>query len=247
MRYISALRILQHTQPLLRRFSSLPATMGSLPDRQQPFRVLVAGGSYGGLSVALNLQDICRGLPARCGPKPAEGEHVATPQFDVDITIVDERDGFCQFTPIPKTNTTLLTIPPDHLIGSPLALASESYAEKSWVKYGDIPALRSPNLRVLQGAVKSVDPARKVATYLAHGSMGEPSELQYDYFVAATGLRRVWPVVPQSLRRKQFLFEAGDHIRAATAARHGVVVVGGGMSPFCREREERPISNITLP
>jgi NADH dehydrogenase FAD-containing subunit len=212
--------------------------MGSLPDRQ-PFKVLVAGGSYGGLSVALNLQDICRGLPARCGPKPAEGEHVATPEFDVDITIVDERDGFCQFTPIPQDKhppPTLLIIPPDHLIGSPLALASESYAEKCWVKYGDIPALReSPNLRVLHGAVQSVDPARRVATYLAHGSTDEPSELQYDYFVAATGLRRVWPVVPQSLRRKQYLFEAGDHIRAATAARHGVVVVGGGMSPCFRE------------
>ena len=131
---------------------------------------------------------------------------------------------------------TLLIITPDHLIGSPLALASESYAEKCWVKYGDIPALRSPNLRVLQGAVKSVDPARKVATYLAHGSTDEPSELQYDYFVAATGLRRVWPVVPQSLRRKQYLFEAGDHIRAATAARHGVVVVGGGMFPFAKKK-----------
>jgi hypothetical protein len=55
--------------------------------------------------------------------------------------------------------------------------------------------------------------------------------MQYDYFVAASGLRRVWPVVPQSLRRKQYLFEASDHIRAATTARHGVVVVGGGMSP----------------
>jgi NADPH-dependent 2,4-dienoyl-CoA reductase/sulfur reductase-like enzyme len=97
---------------------------------------------------------------------------------------------------------------------------------------------------VLHGAVKSVDPARRVATYLAHGSTDEPSELQYDYFVAATGLRRVWPVVPQSLRRKQYLFEAGDHIRAATAARHGVVVVGGGMSPLFPRRKTRP-SNMT--
>jgi NADH dehydrogenase FAD-containing subunit len=80
---------------------------------------------------------------------------------------------------------------------------------------------------VLQGSVKSVDPQQKVATFAAHGS-GETSDLRYDYFVAATGLRRAWPVVPQSLRRKQYLFEAGDHIRAATAAKHGVVIVGGG-------------------
>ncbi|KAK4038055.1 pyridine nucleotide-disulfide oxidoreductase [Parachaetomium inaequale] len=183
--------------------------MGSLSGLQ-PFKVLVAGGSYGGLSAALNLHDLCRGLPPRCGQKPAEGEHVETPQFAVDITVVDERDGYY------------------HTIGSPLALASETYAEKNWVKYDDIPGLRSPNIRVLQGTVKSVDPSQKVATYLAHGSIAEPEEVQYDYFVAASGLRRVWPVVPQSLRRKQYLFEAGDHIRAATAARHGVVIVGGG-------------------
>ncbi|KAK4241189.1 apoptosis-inducing factor 2 [Achaetomium macrosporum] len=185
--------------------------MGSLPT--QPLRVLVAGGSYAGLSAALNLQDLCRGLAPRCGPKPTEGEHVERPQFEVDITVVDERDGFY------------------HLIGSPLALASEAYAEKCWVKYDDIPALRPPtsnNIRVLHGTVQSVDPQRKVATYAAHGGATPPSELQYDYFVAASGLRRVWPVVPQSRRRKQYLFEAGDHIRAATAARHGVVIVGGG-------------------
>ncbi|KAK4186299.1 apoptosis-inducing factor 2 [Podospora australis] len=175
-----------------------------------PFRVLVVGGSYGGLSAALNLQDLCRGLPARCGPKPKEGEEVTVPQFNVDITIVDERDGFF------------------HLIGSPLALADEEYAAKTWIKYEDIPALQTPNIHVLHGSVKSVDQQRKVATYAPHGSTTEFSELPYDYLVAAAGLRRVWPVVPQSLRRKQFLFEAGDHIRAATTARHGVLIVGGG-------------------
>ena len=63
-----------------------------------PFRVLVVGGSYGGLSAALNLQDLCRGRPARCGPKPSDGEpQPEGPQFPVEITIIDERDGFCAF------------------------------------------------------------------------------------------------------------------------------------------------------
>jgi hypothetical protein len=65
---------------------------------EQPFRILVVGGSYGGLSAALNLQDLCRGLAPRCGPKPNEGEHVERPQYPVDITIVDERDGFCELS-----------------------------------------------------------------------------------------------------------------------------------------------------
>ncbi|KAH6847095.1 pyridine nucleotide-disulfide oxidoreductase-like protein [Chaetomium sp. MPI-CAGE-AT-0009] len=207
--------------------------MGSLAGLQvtQPFKVLVAGGSYGGLSAALNLQDLCLGLAPRCGVKPAAGEDIEPSRFSVDITVVDERDGYY------------------HLIGSPLALASEAHAEKFWVKYDDIPGLRSPNLRVLHGSVKSVDPERKVATYLAHGSTEEPEELQYDYFVAASGLRRVWPVVPQALRRKQYLFEAGDHIRAATAARHGVVIVGGGavgIEMAAELKVMQPQLNVTL-
>ena len=60
-----------------------------------PTRVLVVGGAYAGLAAALNLQDLCRGLPARCA-EPEEGEHVEKPQFAVDITIVDERDGYCE-------------------------------------------------------------------------------------------------------------------------------------------------------
>lgn len=50
----------------------------------------------------------------------------------------------------------------------------------------------------------------------------------YDFFIAASGLRRVWPVVPQSLSRKQYLIEAGEHIHAVSNSSHGVLVVGGG-------------------
>ncbi|KAK0610569.1 pyridine nucleotide-disulfide oxidoreductase-like protein [Bombardia bombarda] len=176
-----------------------------------PFRVLVIGGSYGGLSAALNLQDLCQSRAPRCGPGPVEGQQLDKPrEIAVEITIVDERDGFY------------------HLIGSPLALASESYAEKAWVKFEDIPALRSPNIRTVHGSVQYVDTESKIATVVANGGDPTTSQIQYDYLVASAGLRRVWPVVPQSLRRKQYLFEASEHIRASANARHGVAVVGGG-------------------
>lgn len=102
------------------------------------------------------------------------------------------------------------------------------------MRYDDIPALQAaaPNVRVVQGSLRSVDPERKTAVVALHADAGTTdaatTEVPYDYFVTATGLRRVWPVVPQSLRRKQYLFEAGDHIRNVTNARHDVVVVGGG-------------------
>ena len=59
---------------------------------------------------------------------------------------------------------------------------------------------------------------------------GGVSKLDYDFLVVASGLRRVWPVVPQSLKKKQYLIEAGDHIRSVANFRHGVAVVGGGES-----------------
>ncbi|KAK3321997.1 pyridine nucleotide-disulfide oxidoreductase-like protein [Apodospora peruviana] len=186
--------------------------MASNITNSAPVKVLIVGGSYGGLAAALNLQDLCHGQAPRGGPTVEKDHHddVEKARIPLDITIVDERDGFF------------------HLIGSPLAFASEEYAEKAWIKYEDIPALRSPGIRTLHGSVQSIDPQRKVATFVARGMGLQTSELQYDYLVAAAGLRRVWPVVPQSLRRKQYIFETSEHIRAASTGRHGVVVVGGG-------------------
>ncbi|KAK3689682.1 hypothetical protein B0T22DRAFT_176978 [Podospora appendiculata] len=191
-------------------------------DATAPIKILVIGGSYGGLSAALNLQDLCRGLAPRCGPAPEKDpeEGKLTPeepktQIAFEITIIDERDGFY------------------HLIGSPLALADEPYAAKAWVKYADIPALaNNKNITVLQGTVHSIAPRTKTATLVSRDPAGRASTqtrvLSYDYLVAATGLRRVWTVVPQALSRKRYLTEAGDHIRACAGAKHGVVVVGGG-------------------
>ncbi|EOO02375.1 putative pyridine nucleotide-disulfide oxidoreductase-like protein [Phaeoacremonium minimum UCRPA7] len=171
-----------------------------------PYKALVLGGSYGGLSAALNLIDLCDARPARCG---RGDEPPAAEKISVDVTIVDERDGFY------------------HLIGSPLAFASEAYADKAWVKYEDVVPLQAPNVHVIQGTVNGVDCSAKTATITESGQTST-RELTYDFLVVASGLRRVFPVVPQSLRRKMYLFETGDHIRAVTNATDGVVVVGGG-------------------
>lgn len=67
--------------------------------RPSPFRVLILGGSYGGLSAALNLLDLSQHKDPRCGKKIEETESdnlVRTPNTNIDITIVDERDGFCR-------------------------------------------------------------------------------------------------------------------------------------------------------
>ncbi|PHH65428.1 hypothetical protein CDD81_2532 [Ophiocordyceps australis] len=183
--------------------------MGSVPKSEaRTYKVFIAGGSYCGLSAAANLLDLGQGLSPRMANQPYE-HHPDLPRVNWDITVADERDGFY------------------HLIGSPLALADTAYAEKAWVKFEDLPGLQDPQIKFLHGTVASIDPVAKQAITV-DSTTGERKTHAYDFFVAATGLRRVWPVVPQSLDRKQYLAEVGQHIDAVSKAKHGVVVVGGG-------------------
>ncbi|TGJ80802.1 hypothetical protein E0Z10_g7969 [Xylaria hypoxylon] len=158
------------------------------------YRVLIAGGCYGGLSAAINLLEKC--------------DTIDSP-ISVDITIVDERDGYY------------------HIIGSPLAMASKEYAEKAWVEYKNIKILQRPNVTFVQGTVANVDCENKTATIAEHKTHKTRVE-SYDFFVAATGLRRVWPVVPQALTRETYLTEVGAHCDKVLNATAPVLVVGGG-------------------
>ena len=171
-------------------------------------RVLVVGGSYGGISVALNLLNLGLKRATRFGGNielPADGPQ----EVPLDIHIVDERDGYF------------------HVIGAPLAFASNKYAEKFWHRFDDIPALKHPSIRWTQGSVINVD-TDALRARIRHTGTNEESTHDYDYLIAASGLRRAFPVVPQSLTRKQYLLETSNHIRAVKESRDGVVVIGGG-------------------
>lgn len=72
-----------------------------------PFKVLILGGSYGGLSAALNLIDLAEGRAARQGSGALPGHDGQVP---VDITIVDERDGFCMCSSLHVHTLMLLVI-----------------------------------------------------------------------------------------------------------------------------------------
>lgn len=84
-------------------------------------------------------------------------------------------------------------------------------------------------MQYIQGTVSSIDAAVKEATVIDIDTK-MPRKLAYDFFVAATGLRREWPSAPRSLRRKNYVFEAESQIAAmaATAGHGGTVIVGGG-------------------
>ncbi|TAQ90088.1 hypothetical protein B7494_g1607 [Chlorociboria aeruginascens] len=175
-------------------------------------RVLVIGGSYGGLAAALNLLDLCKARPTRFDSTPfvsTRESAITRAKFNIQIKIVDERDGFY------------------HLIGSPLALASAEYSPKAWIKFADIPALREQGISCVQGSVTQVDFERRTAVIESSGA-GVGIEENYDYLVASSGLRRVWPIVPQSRTRENYLLETSGHIQEVKNARGGVVIIGGG-------------------
>ncbi|GKT51873.1 oxidoreductase OXR1 [Colletotrichum spaethianum] len=203
--------------------------MGSLPGAIPPFRVFIVGTSYGGVSAALNLLDLSSGKPPRLAHTPYQ-HHPDFKKIPLDITIADERDGYF------------------HIIGTPLAFADSKYAAKSWVKFDDIPSLQRPNVRFVQGSVSKVDMATKTATVLDHATK-QPRDFSYDFLIAASGLRRVFPVVPKSLTRKQFLLEAEEQIRSVQDAPDGVVVVGGGAVGIEMAAElklSEPATKVTL-
>ncbi|KAH8674207.1 hypothetical protein BX600DRAFT_509393 [Xylariales sp. PMI_506] len=130
-----------------------------------------------------------------------------TPPIPVMITIVDERDGFF------------------HVIGTPLALASKSYAEKAWVSFKDITILQRPDVRFIHGSVVKVTCEDRVAKISVKG---REVSYKYDFFISATGLRRAWPAVPQSQTREEYLKEAGAHIDSVTNSKNPILVIGGG-------------------
>ncbi|KAJ5343711.1 FAD-dependent pyridine nucleotide-disulfide oxidoreductase [Penicillium brevicompactum] len=171
------------------------------------YRVLVIGGSYGGLAAALSLIDLSNARVPRFTYNPEAKP--PTHRIPIQITVVDKRDGYF------------------HLIGSPKALASKKFASEAWTRFQDIPGLKSPDLSFIQGSVSSVDFKNKVAHIVDSETKANRSE-EYDYLVAGSGLRRTFPTVPQSLRREQFLKEVEEHSSDVENAPGGVVVVGGG-------------------
>jgi hypothetical protein len=60
------------------------------------FRVLVIGGSYGGLAAALALVDLSHGHIARFSSNP--DTKAPTHRIPIQITVVDKRDGYCRFS-----------------------------------------------------------------------------------------------------------------------------------------------------
>ncbi|KAJ5687902.1 hypothetical protein N7536_010521 [Penicillium majusculum] len=179
-------------------------------EEQPPFKVLIVGGSYSGLAATLNLVDLCHGR--KCRFNLTENDQGPENKIPVQVTIVDERDGYY------------------HLIGLPLAIASNADASTFWNKFADIPALQSPDISHIQGRVDSIDCKSRIARIRQNTANDGHKivEEKYDYMVTCSGLRREWPSAPKSLTREAYLAETADSVQTIEKAVEGVVVIGGG-------------------
>ncbi|PMD42005.1 FAD/NAD(P)-binding domain-containing protein [Hyaloscypha variabilis F] len=190
-----------------------------------PTKILIIGGSYAGLAATTTLLDLSRGLTST-GTLPSPTTTDAHPKLPISITLVDERDGFY------------------HTIGSPLALASTPYSHKAWMKFSSLPALQVSSLKFIQGSVKSIDSESKTAKI--DGKEGESDE-KYDFLIAASGLRRVFPVVPQSLTEGEYLEEARVQIERIEEGSEGVVVIGAVGTEMAAEiKHVHPTKTVKL-
>lgn len=89
-----------------------------------------------------------------------------------------------------------------------------------------------------------MDLESKRLTLLASGS-AKRSILEYDRLIVASGLRRVWPVVPQSLRKRDYEEEVGGHINKVKGNEE-VVVIGGGKLHTIRTNRHTPIIHTRI-
>ncbi|KAI8318999.1 FAD/NAD(P)-binding domain-containing protein [Martensiomyces pterosporus] len=156
-------------------------------------RIVIAGGNYAGLNA---LHHLYAGLLAK---KPA-GD--TSPHPNVQITLIDRRDGFV------------------HYIGITRGLTEPSFGPQLWVPYKTIPwAQHNPHIGFTQATIKEITAN---AVVLENGS-----KVEFDYLVVALGQSRFAPIGVSSTTQDEFVKELSESHEEIHKAQN-IVVVGGG-------------------
>ncbi|EOD50310.1 fad nad-binding domain-containing protein [Neofusicoccum parvum] len=194
--------------------SAVPAPAsanGHVPDRI-PHRVLVVGGAYAGVAAVLGLLNGLDGKPVRpVYGQPDSAQPSPRPKRPVEITLIDERDGFF------------------HSVGAPLAHVAKGSVEPSWLRYNALWRLKRRELSIRHGTIKHINPEALSATFADYDDGSKDVTVEYDYLLLATGSRREWPIVPKASSFKNYVIEAQKHIAGIEVAKSSTVaVIGGG-------------------
>ncbi|KAI4647083.1 uncharacterized protein J4E78_009058 [Alternaria triticimaculans] len=194
------------------RLQGVTDTLGNL-SLSNPNRVLVVGCAYGGISTVVNLLELSQGK-ARQSVYPGPDFKGARSNRGVEITVIDERDGYF------------------HSVGAPLAHVTPKYTTHMWKRYSHLNELKHPNLHFKHGSVKNINPEAKVAEWCDRN--GKTQHQSYDYLVMATGLKRPFPAVPKSGSFEEYQRDSKAFIEKITGGDPSkcegrkVVVIGAG-------------------
>ncbi|KAJ2304023.1 hypothetical protein IWW55_002632 [Coemansia sp. RSA 2706] len=150
-------------------------------------RIVVAGGNYAGLSALKQLYATLLATPSR--------------QANVQITMVDRRDGFL------------------HYIGMTRGITEPEFGSRLWVPYATVDWLRDPQITIKQDRVIEIQPE---FVQLAGGG-----RLEFDYLVVALGQSRHGPIGVAANCKREFVGELAKSYEQLRAAK-SVTVVGGG-------------------
>ncbi|KAJ2070327.1 hypothetical protein IW146_005511 [Coemansia sp. RSA 922] len=167
----------------------------SVTSESSTIKIVVAGGNYAGLNA---MQHLYSSLLAN-DPKTAAAAANARP--NVEITLIDRRDGFI------------------HCIGLTRGLTEPEFGADLWVEYSTVSWLQHPSIRIVSGTVAEIT-ADKVL--LSNGD-----SYSFDYLLIALGLSRFAPIGLRSSTKAKYIEEIAES-HAQILAAQSVAVVGGG-------------------
>ncbi|KAJ1935528.1 hypothetical protein EC988_008460, partial [Linderina pennispora] len=162
-----------------------------------PIRIIIAGGNYGGLGVAKALYTHLLATNS-----DYDGTKQAPPNPNIQITLVDRRDGFV------------------HYLGMTRGLSQLDYGRKLWAPYSSMPWLQHPSIIIRKEIISQVTPH---FVELA----GSQERLEFDYLVLAMGVSRQAPIGVSASTKDEFIRDI-EYDHALIKSAESIVVVGGG-------------------
>ncbi|KAJ1801503.1 hypothetical protein LPJ59_000223 [Coemansia sp. RSA 2399] len=159
-----------------------------------PIRIVVAGGNYAGLNAVRHLYATLL-APTKSTAAPDAS------QPNVEITLIDKRDGFL------------------HYIGITRGFTEPEYGDRLWVPYASVPWLQHPCVSVCHDTIAKITSS---SVDLASGT-----QVPFDYLVIALGETRAAPVGTEATTKEQFIREL-DKVHRQIKGSRTVAVVGGG-------------------
>ncbi|KAJ2852261.1 hypothetical protein IWW36_000404 [Coemansia brasiliensis] len=170
-----------------------------MPIVNNPIRIAIAGGNYGGLSALKSLY-----LNLLATNPDYNGTQQAPCNPGIKITLIDRRDGFV------------------HYLGMTRGLSQPEYAQKLWVPYTNMPWLQHPSITIKKDIISRITPTHVEL-------VESKENLEYDYLVISMGQSRNAPIGVPASTQNEYLQLMNKYHSTISSAQSIAVVGGGAV------------------